>query len=315
MFKRFNNDLNIFSFILDHLLTCWWNSDINQVELSSSSDLVLPLRRKIRNFDVSIGNMLVLVEILSKFLSFSSFCPSINVLWKNLSLRSWYSFLEKCLTFYVPLRTFKSIDFSFNSFNSLLKNWEVLVIIIDTIRNLSNVLVKMLTGIFNMSTNSLSWSRLWESFNMSTKSLSFGSLSPGFTSSINSLESSSLSSSVEISFSLSVLSFKNLLTFFTNLNSEHVHVLFFLFVDLNFWWESTFKVSRDIKKITMFKSFLANVFNLSTECLSSTWLFPFTSSLFESCSFFRNGSFFQKIFVSLMPLWSFKSLDFLSSLI
>lgn len=291
-FKRINNDLYISSFFLDYLLTCWWNSDVNQVELSSSADLVLPLRREIRNFDVLISETLVLVEIVSKFLSFSSLCPSLNFMWESISLLSFCSFLVKYLTLCLPFRTFKSIDFSFNGLNSLLKNWEVLVIIMKTIMNFVNVLVKMLTRIFNMSTNSLSWSRLWESFNMSTECLSFGSSSPGFTGGMSTLESTISCSCIEISFSLSILSFNNSLTFLTNFNSKHVHVLFLLSIDLNLWWESTFDFSRDIKKITMFKSFFGDVFNLSTECLSSTWFFPMMSSLFESFGLLRSSGFF-----------------------
>jgi len=55
--KSITYNFNIFILFGDCLLTGWGNSDINQVEFSSSFDLVLPRCREVRNSNVLFENI------------------------------------------------------------------------------------------------------------------------------------------------------------------------------------------------------------------------------------------------------------------
>ena len=56
LFKSLTNNFNVLILFGDCLLTDWGNGDINQVEFSSSFDLVLPRCGKVGNSNVLFEN-------------------------------------------------------------------------------------------------------------------------------------------------------------------------------------------------------------------------------------------------------------------
>jgi len=70
--KSITYRFNIFILFHDCLLTGWGNSDINQVEFSSSFDLVLPRCRKVRNSDVLFENFSLFFKFVVELLELRS---------------------------------------------------------------------------------------------------------------------------------------------------------------------------------------------------------------------------------------------------
>jgi len=65
-FEGLTDNFNILILFLDCLLTYWGNGDINQVEFSSSLDLVLPSCGEVRNLDVLFKDLSGVISFVFK---------------------------------------------------------------------------------------------------------------------------------------------------------------------------------------------------------------------------------------------------------